>query len=64
MPDLLTEELAITIYNETIELKGLLIRQESQRLGEELDPENNPRDQYVIQLAVDIKMNEYGITEA
>jgi len=33
-------------------------------LGFKLDPENDPRDQYVIQLAVDYKMREYGINEA
>lgn len=64
VPESLTEELTKTIHTNIIELNRELHESESKRLDRKVDPENNLQDRYVIQLAVDIQMKKYCITEA
>lgn len=62
LPAHLTPELFQRIHGECLELQNILAKQESARLDQKLDLDND-EDRYICQMAVDIKTREYDITE-
>ena len=63
MPDHLTTDLYKQIYGEVTLLTDQLFESEQERFGCILD-RDDPDNLYISQMALDVKLDEYGITEA